>query len=181
MKTVSRLIEFYGSELNIKGNALLYSNETKLLKRFSSEVRSLCNVEDEIISYLMNSISSRKWEKDYDLWFIAMHEHSSEIYLDFLLCILQENDVNFPHWKTLDVLSYMPRTISEKAVPRLTQIIESNNPFWSERDLMKAFETLIWIGNKEAMDFISRASNLSTGKVVDVAKYWSSWLADEEC
>ncbi|MDF2804182.1 MAG: hypothetical protein K0S61_4086 [Anaerocolumna sp.] len=180
VNTVSNLIEVYSPKLVMAGKTPPYSDVSKLLKEFSSEVHLLEGVEDEIESYLKEAIFSKKWGKDYDLWFIAVLEHPSMTCVNYLLSILDETDANFPYWKALDVLAYMPQSISENIVPRLIQIIESNNVAWSDEDLKKAFETLVWIGSKEGIDFISRACDSSVGRIADMAKYWVSWMADDD-
>lgn len=182
IRTISNLVEIYSPKLAAAGKTPPYSSVIKLYEEFLSEVHLLKHkdVEDEILSYLKDAISSGKWERYYKLWFIAMLEHPSEKYINYLLCILQKNDGNFPHWKALDVLAYMPQTISTISVPKLTEIIEMNNPAWSEEALKKAFETLVWIGNEEGIDFISRACNSPVERISNMAKYWVDWLADDD-
>lgn len=80
-------------------------------------------VEDEIETYLKEAILDKNWGKGYGLWFIAVLEHPSMICVNYLLSILDEADTNFPYWKALDVLAYMPQSISENTVPRLIQIV----------------------------------------------------------
>ena len=138
--TLAWLINDYQSKIDTvnRSGMKAFSDVERLLKDFFDKVELLDEVEDEILTYLQKSLSTRVWE-DGDLWLGAMITHPSSKYVGYLLELLEEPDPSYLHWHALDVLAWMPESISEEAVPGLIRIMESHNPAWSETVLEKAF------------------------------------------
>ncbi|MEN1990392.1 hypothetical protein [Paenibacillus hubeiensis] len=178
--TVTNLIQIYMPKLEAARNVYPHLKVAEVLKEFSKKLKLLEDVEKEIEVYLKESIINHSWGRDNRLWFVAVLEKPSITYVKSLLEILKIQDASTPYWRALDVLAYMPQSISVSAVPELTQIIESNNPVWSDEILKKAFETLIWIRDKEGIEFISRACDSDIERISLMAKYWFNWLNEED-
>jgi len=132
-----------------------YSDVMKSNKEFISKVKDLKNVEEEIIAYLKKNINTGEW-LDEHFWIRAAITHPSEKYLDYYLKMTHINDKKVPHWRTLDALAYMPKSLNPKIAEGIKECIQWDNPSWSEEDLKKAFEVLTWIGEEEKITILSR-------------------------
>lgn len=168
--SLAKLIEKYRPQIEIAGRTPPYTDVPKVINEFYEQVDLLVEIEDEIIFYLEESLSKREWGKYYNMWLGSAISHPSPRYIPYLFKILKEPDSSYPHWKALDVLAYMPVSISEKAVPGLIQIMESYNPVWSEEVIKKFFETLLWIGDDDGVSFIMDSRYSQNEKVARIAK-----------
>ena len=178
MDRIEDLINFYKPLLYIAGTTLPYSDVMKLNKEFISKVKDLKNVEEEIIAYLKKNINNGEW-LDEHFWIRAAITHPSEKYLDYYLKMIHINDKKVPHWRTLDALAYMPKSLNPKIAEGIKECIQWDNPSWSEEDLKKAFEVLTWIGEEEDIKFIEQVCNSPNRTIAKMAEYWIEYLKDD--
>ncbi|WP_238917991.1 hypothetical protein [Clostridium sp. YIM B02555] len=75
----------------------------------------------------------------------------------------------YPHSKATDVLKEFSCKV--KLLKGVEGEIES---------YLKESISLVWIGSKEGIDFISRACDSAVERIADMAKYWSAWIADDD-
>jgi len=176
---VSNLIDTYSSMLISASKTPPYSDVGKILEKFSDEVSCLVEVEGEVLFYFNDCFCNKNWF-NYDLWFIVAIEHPSQKYIEYLLKILDESDVEAIQWKALDVLANMPESISESAVSSLIKLIQSKNHVWSDEVIKKFFETLVFIGSDAGISFISKACELQNQRINIAARYWFERLSEEE-
>lgn len=144
----------------------------KVRKFFGEQVRTLKHddVEQDIISYIKENLKTKQWNNAPE-WIGSILYHPSSKYIDYLLKILNEPNPTAPYYWALDVIQYMPETISELALPELKKLADHINQNWSESVIEKYFETIVW-NDENAEDFISTLVDSSNEKIAYRAKYW---------
>lgn len=165
-----------------KRSKVLYTDlETfdKLRDEFLEEIKIINKAEEEILNYYNNSIITGVWENEA-YWAWAAITRPSEDYLECFSKVLQTNDSSFPHWRTLDVLAFMPKNLWPKCASIIERAIELDNPSWCEEDIKKAFEVLKWITDDGGREFIKKECNSKNSKVSNMARYWLFWPDSKE-
>ena len=178
-KTIGQLVEYYEPKMIETGKNRDFTAGQKLTTEFIQRVEMLNDVENEIIEYLDNGILTGDWKSSY-LWIPAAITRPSERHVEHYLKMICINDSKVPFWKILDALAYMPKSVTSQIVEGLKESIELNNPSWSEEDLKKSFEVLMWIGDKEEVKYIEDMRKFEIPRIAEMAKYWDEWLKEDE-
>ena len=178
-QTIKQLIDFYDPKMIEAGKIRDFAKVHKLNSEYIKGVKSLKDAESEIIEYLENGISTGNWPRAYR-WLPAAITCPSEKYVNYYLKMIRINDSRVPFWKTLDALAYMPKSVTPQIIEGLKEAIELNNPSWSEEDLKKSFEVLMWIGDKEEVKYISDMRKFEVPRIAEMSEYWDKWLKEDE-
>lgn len=170
--SLTELISRYSNKVSEPSEKLAYEEIDKSMKDFKEQVRKLSTekVEEELIAYLNENITSRKWDKA-DFWIPSAHEHPSVKYIDIFNEVLQTEVSEIILYWVLDVIAYMPDEISEHAVPGLRKLMANVNPNWTESIIEKYFETLVWC-DEQGEEFIATLVDSSNDMIAFRANYW---------
>lgn len=178
MGHVKNLIDDYANRLDSARNN---SNQAVhlVLKSFFTEIKTMENVENDVLIYLQENISSNFWTNE-QLWLGLALEHPSKSFLPYFFKALMAFHKNIPYWRILDTLVWTPDDYHLEVTEGVREAISFNNPCWTMEDLKKAFEVLIWIGKDDDINFIKKISHSQNERLSDMAQYWIEWLEDDE-
>ncbi len=177
MNSIKEVITEYSPKLKKAINAPNSSLYLKLNKEMEEQMSKVINAENEIVKYYREGIQTGDWRNKTE-WELATIVHPSDRYFKYFSKILKTNNNTYPHWFILDILAFMPTQLHSSAANIIKRAIDSNNPSWSNDDLKKAFEALIWIGEEEDIQFIQQKCQSKYRTIANMAKYWVNWLND---
>lgn len=181
------ILELYDFKLNECAKEKYRGYDKSIIDEFCARVKMIVEVENEVLSYFQEAISTKIFKRPSFLWFVVAGECPTTIYINSLLELLKmrdlylEDDVATPYWKVLDLLQYMPEEMTEPVAHEILEIIELDNLSWSDDDMVKAFEVANWIApiDKEK-DFIWRLCSSTKERLAKNAKRWKEWIECDE-
>lgn len=178
MDRVKILIDDYVNRLNSAKNISCQA-VILVLSSFFAEIKTMENVENDVLIYLQENISSNLWTNE-QLWLGLALEHPSKAFLPYFFSALIALNKNIPYWRILDTLVWTPDDYHLEVTKGVREAISFDNPCWTMEDLKKAFEVLIWIGKEDDINFIKKISHFQNERLCDMAQYWIEWLEDDE-
>lgn len=95
--------------------------------------------------------------------------------------ISAEESLETPYWRVLDLLQYMPCEMTDPIIPELLEIIELDNPSWSDEAIVKAFELVnFMVPSDKQKNFVWRLCSSPKERLSKNAKRWKEWIEVDE-
>lgn len=154
----------------------------KIKERFMLDCQKVVGAEEEIVTYLEEGLSSRKWENESDWFLLAIHVWPSSKYMPYFFDIVTTPDPTFPHYYVLNVLGGMPESMKENMLLDLVKFVEEHgpNPAWGEDVIYCYCETMYFFEAEETINSILKLQHCSNEKIAKAAyNYVMEFYLDE--